>query len=93
MKAGRAVFFLKNHEEFGCAPYAIELHHLATWRHPEDGKLVPVIVQAEHTDGKVLVGFRPLGGANALAIFEEFCLISDPSDFTRDRANRTMEAR
>lgn len=84
VKAGRAVFFLKNHEKFGCAPYAIELPHLAMWRDPEDGELVPgVIVQAEHADGRVLVGFRPLSGGNLLATLEEFRLATDTRNFTQ----------
>jgi hypothetical protein len=92
VKAGRAVFFLNNHEDFGCAPYAMELPHLATWRNPENGELVPgVIVQAEHADGKVLVGFRPVSGGNILATLEEFSLLVDTSSLTQERANKTME--
>jgi len=92
VKAGRAVFFLRNHEKYGSTPYAIELPHLATWCDPESGNLVPgVIVQAEHADGKVLVGFRPLSGGNLLATLEEFRLVSDMNSFAQDRANKTME--
>jgi hypothetical protein len=92
VKAGAAVFFLRNHEEYGCTPYAIELPQLATWRDPESGNLVPgVIVQAEHGDGKVLVGFRPLSGGNLLGLLEEFHLVSDMNSFAPERANKTME--
>ena len=78
VKCGRAVFFLKSHAGFGCKPYEMLLPHLALWS--ETGKVgsIPgVIVQAEHADGKVLVGFRPLAGGNALGTLEEFKLVED----------------
>ena len=85
VKAGRAVFFLNNHEEFGCASYDVSLPHLAIWSDPQSGALIRgVIVQAEHADGKVLVGFRPLSGGNVLATLEEFHLVEDVGDFVRD---------
>lgn len=82
VKSGRAVFFLKNDAEFGCAPYEMSLPHLAIRSDPETNQFTPgVIIQAEHVDGKVLLGFRPLSGGNVLALLEEFRLVNDVAEF------------
>jgi hypothetical protein len=85
VKVERAVLFLNKHEVFGCALYEMPLPHLATWSDPDGGRIIPgVIVQAEHADRKVLVGFRPLSGGNLLATLEEFRLVDNVDDLARD---------
>ncbi|MES2883641.1 MAG: hypothetical protein V4709_02475 [Pseudomonadota bacterium] len=84
VKAGRAVFYLRHHEDHGGAPYYLPLPHCAVWLNAESGQSVSgVIVQAEHGDGQVLVGFRPLSGGNVVALLPEFCLLNNPTEFTQ----------
>lgn len=60
------------------------LPQCAVWTNPEGGPPVPgVIVQVEHGEGAVLVGFRPLDGGNVLATLAEFRLVSSPVEFAR----------
>lgn len=78
VKAGRAVFYTQAGATDDGTPADLPLPACALWHNPDDGSVVPgVIVQAEHGNGQVLVGFRPLSGGNVLALFPEFELLPD----------------
>jgi hypothetical protein len=81
VKSGRAVFYLKQNADTQCKPFDIEIPHLALWSENKNSEIIPgVIVQAEHADGKVLVGFRPLAGGNVVGLLEEFKLVNNVSE-------------
>jgi len=76
---GLAVFFLKNYTDFGGKHHAIALPHFAIWTDPETSEQIPgIIIQAEHGDGQILVGFRPLVGGNVVGLLGEFQLLDGP---------------
>ena len=74
VQEGRAVFYTGG----GSTPSNVSLPHCAFWHDPEGDKTVPgVIIQVEHGDDQVLVGFRPLSGGNVLALLPEFELVEN----------------
>ena len=73
VKEGRAVFFVKG----ASAPVAISLPQFG-FQAREGGESIPVVViQAEHVDGRVLFGVRPLSGGNGICTSDEVTLLEE----------------
>jgi len=81
VKEGRAVFYLAGGEE-PATPYDMRLPVCAIHRDETGESLPVVIVQAERSGDRVLVGFRYPSGGNGIATLDEMELF-DPGDPTR----------
>jgi hypothetical protein len=77
--AGRAVFYLEDPDEISARPYSISLPHCAVLTDEEAGEKIPVIViQAEHADNIIYIGYRFLGGGNGMCTLPEIELLDEP---------------
>ena len=73
VKEGRAVFYVKG----GSDPVAMQLPQCGL-QAKEDGSSIPVVViQAEHVDGRILFGVRPLSGGNGICTSDEVQLLEE----------------
>jgi hypothetical protein len=77
VKAGRAVFYLKNPEEIGAEPLALALPCCAILKTEKEGSPV-VIIQAEKAEPKKYIGYRDLVGGNGICTLEEVEILDGP---------------
>ena len=75
VKEGRAVFYVKG----GSLPAAIDLPQLGLQAREGGASILVVVVQAEHVDGRVLFGVRPLSGGNGICTSDEVELLEEPT--------------
>ena len=77
IKAGRAVFQLRDPKEIGAEPISMALPCCAILKEGKSEKPV-IIIQAEKAGDKTYIGFRDLRGGNGICSIAEVELLSKP---------------
>ena len=76
VKEGRAVFFIPT----GSTATDLQLPFCAIHK-SEDDQLTPVVaIQAEETDGPVIIGLRYLEGGNGIVTLPELVVLEEPNE-------------
>ena len=80
VKAGRAVFYLKDHGSNNTTPYTdIKLPSCAILKEESGNFTNIVIIQIENAANQVIVGYRMIQGGNGACTLPEITVIGNPT--------------